>query len=179
MFASLTDSTIAQYSKPLRLWWQFCKERHDSVLCPSISSVLEFLSFCFSNAGSYSILNTYRSAISLISSDDVGFQPLVKRFFRGVTALKPQQPRYDFIWDPSPVIVHLASLYPHEELFLKLISRKLVTLLVLTTAQRMQTFSQPSNVPISSSRTAWSESRLDLKPRESGNPSPCSSSNYS
>lgn len=53
--------------------------------------------------------------------------------------MKPQRPRYDYIWDPSPVIAHLASLYPHEELSLEVISRKLVTLLALSTAQRMQT----------------------------------------
>lgn len=53
--------------------------------------------------------------------------------------MKPQRPRYDYIWDPSPVIAHLASLYPHEELSLVVISRKLVALLALSTAQRMQT----------------------------------------
>lgn len=51
--------------------------------------------------------------------------------------LKPQRPRYDFIWDPSPVITYLATLYPHTELSLELVSKKLITLLAFTSAQRM------------------------------------------
>lgn len=146
--ASLTESTIAQYAKPLRLWWYFCKEKQVNCFSPPVSSALEFLSSSLSNIGSYSTLNTYRAAISLLSSDEIGSHPLVRRFFRGVAALKPQGLRYEFIWDPSPVITHLASLYLHEDLSLERISRKLVTLLALTTAQRMQTLAaiQLSNV---------------------------------
>ncbi|KMQ86317.1 tyrosine recombinase [Lasius niger] len=138
--ASITASTVAQYTKPLRLWWYF-----------SLSDI-----------GWYTTLNTYRSAISLLSSDEIGSHPLVKRFFRGVAALKPQRPRYDFIWDPPPVIAHLVSLYPHENLSLELISRKLVTLLALTTAQRMQTLAaiQISNVVISDSLVTKIPARL-------------------
>ncbi|KYN15258.1 hypothetical protein ALC57_12525 [Trachymyrmex cornetzi] len=119
--------------------WYFCKKKQSNCFSPSISEALEFLSTALSNTGSYSTLNSYRAAISLLSADEVGLHPLVKRFFRGVATLKPQCPRYDFVWDPAPVIAHLASLYPYENLSLKLISEKLVTLLALTTAQRMQT----------------------------------------
>lgn len=106
---------------------------------PSISAFLHFLSSSLTNIGSYSTLNTYRSAISLLTIGEMGSHPLVRRFFKGVAALKPQRPRYEFIWDPSLVISHLATLYPHESFSLEIISRKLVTLLALTTAQRMQT----------------------------------------
>jgi len=114
---------------------------------------LEFLSASLTSVGSYTTLNTYRSAVSLISSVELGSHPLVKRFCKGVSVLKPQRPRYDFIWDPSPVINHLSSLYPHDSLSLDKISRKLVTLLALTTAQRMQTLAaiQLSNVFLSES----------------------------
>jgi len=85
----------------------------------------------------------------------VGSHSLIRRFFKGVATLKPQRPRYDFIWDPSPVIEHLSTLYRHENLSLEIISRKLllVTLLVLTMAQRMQTLVaiQISNIVISDS----------------------------
>lgn len=160
--ASITASTVAQYTKPLRLWWYFCKQKHINCFSPSVSSFLEFLSSALSDIGWYTTLNTYRSAISLLSSDEIGSHPLVKRFFRGVAALKPQRPRYDFIWDPPPVIAHLVSLYPHENLSLELISRKLVTLLALTTAQRMQTLAaiQISNVVISDSLVTKIPARL-------------------
>jgi len=144
---------LAQYTKPLRLWWCFCKQKQVSCFAPPVSSFLDFLSSCFSSIGSYATLNTYRSAISLISTDEVGTHPLVKRFFKGVATLKPQRPRYDYVWDPSPVIDHLATLFPHEGLSLELLSRKLVTLLALTTAQRMQTLAaiQVSNIRLAES----------------------------
>lgn len=63
----------------------------------------------------------------------------MKRYFKCVAILKPLRPQYDFIWDPSPVIAYLVSLFPYEELALELLSLKLVSLLALTTAQRMQT----------------------------------------
>lgn len=151
MLASLSDSTVAQYTKPLRLWWQFSREKGINFFSPSVSSVLAFLASFIPHAGSYSTLNTYRSAISLISSDEVGLHPLIKRFFKGIAVLKPQKPRYEFVWDPSPVIEYLASLFPYEGLPLELITKKLITLLALTTAQRMQTLAsiQCSNIVIS------------------------------
>lgn len=160
--ASLSISTFAQYAKPLKLWWYFCKEKQINCFSPPISFFLEFLSSSFLNIGSYSTLNTYRAAISLLSADEIGSHPLVKRFFKGVAVLKPQRPRYNFIWDPSPVISHLATLYPHESLSLEIISRKLITLLALTTAQRMQTLAaiQLSNIFFSDSLVIKIPARL-------------------
>nr|XP_012236001.1 PREDICTED: uncharacterized protein LOC105680119 [Linepithema humile] len=151
--ASLSKATIAQYSKPIKLWWLFCKEKDANCFAPSVSLFLEFLSSLLERVGSYATLNTYRSAISLLSQDEIGAHPLVKRFCKGVAALKPQRPRYDYMWDPAPVISHLASLYPHEDLSLEAISLKLVTLLALTTAQRLQTLAaiQLPNVSFSDS----------------------------
>lgn len=151
--ASISGATVSQYSKPLRLWWYFCSRKGINHFAPSVSDVLEFLSSQVLESGSYSTLNSYRSAISLISSEEVGSHPIVKRFFRGVAALRPQRPRYDFVWDPSQVISHMANLYPYEDLSLECISKKLITLLALTTAQRMQTLAaiQLSNVFLSDS----------------------------
>lgn len=151
--ASITQATTSQYSKPIKLWWSFCKLNQINCFRPSVSSFLEFLALAFTEVGSYSTLNTYRSAISLITSVELGSHPLIKRFFKGVAALKPQRPRYEFVWDPSLVIAHLASYYPHDNLSLEIISRKLVTLLALTTAQRMQTLAaiRISNIRVAES----------------------------
>lgn len=144
------------------MWWSFCERNQSSLFTPPISTFLEFLSFCLSSVGSYATLNTYRSAISLISSNEIGSHPLVSRFFKGVAVLKPQRPRYDFVWDPTPVVDHLASLYPHDKFSLEIISRKLVTLLALTTAQRMQTLAaiRLSNVILSDSLVIRIPARL-------------------
>lgn len=137
--ASISEATVSQYTKPLRLWWLFCQKNRIDFFRPSVTAVLEFLAASLSNIGSYSTLNSYRSVISLISLEEMGSHPLIKRFCKGVSVLKPQRPRYNFTWDPSPVIARLTALYPHEDLSLEMVSRKLATLLALTTAQRMQT----------------------------------------
>ncbi|RLU19820.1 hypothetical protein DMN91_008379 [Ooceraea biroi] len=139
MLASLSNATIAQYTLPLKLWWRFCKERQGIFSSLSIPLILEFLSTCLSDAGSYLTLNTYYSVISLISSKDIGSHLLLKRFFRGVAALKPQRPRYVFNLDPSPAIMYLAALPPYKGLSLELACQRLVTLLALSTSQRIQT----------------------------------------
>jgi len=64
--ASLSKITIAQYAKPLRLWWTFCERNHSNYFSPPVSRVLEFLAGSLTAVRSYSTLNSYRSAISLI-----------------------------------------------------------------------------------------------------------------
>lgn len=51
----------------------------------------------------------------------------------------PPRPRYDYVWDPAPVITKLATLYPHESLALEAVTRKLILLLALGTGQRILT----------------------------------------
>lgn len=79
-------------------------------------------------AGSFSSLNTVRAAISLVSHNAIGDDPLIRHFCKGASILKPSKPRYDYIWDPAPVILKLGSLFPHEELSLEKITKKLVLL---------------------------------------------------
>lgn len=62
----------------------------------------------------------------------------VKRLFKEIAILKPQ-PLYIFTWDPFPVATYLATLYPYDTFSLEIVFKKLVTLLALMTAQRMQT----------------------------------------
>lgn len=65
----------------------------------------------------------------------------MRRFFKGVSVLKPSKPKYALTWDPTPVITYLASLWPQEDLRLELLTHKLATLLILASMQRVQTLS--------------------------------------
>lgn len=121
----ISRATIAQYSKPLRLKWFFCNQRRINCFAPSETAVLEFLSFFFLRSGSYSILNSYRSATSLICTEKVNLHPLVRRFFKGVTTLRPQKARYNFVWHPFQFSSYLVTLYPYKELSLELSSKNL------------------------------------------------------
>lgn len=51
-------------------------------------------------------------------------------------------PRYSATWDTSVVLNFLIQWYPNEGLTLEKLSKKLITLLALSTAHRMQTFSK-------------------------------------
>lgn len=101
--------------------------------------MLSLLAKEFKKVGSYSTLNTARSVISLISRNEIGNHTLIKRFCKGVSFLKPAKPKYDYIWDPAPVISKLGNLYPHETLSLEVVTRKLVLLLALGSGQQCQT----------------------------------------
>ncbi|XP_077275913.1 uncharacterized protein LOC143904826 [Temnothorax americanus] len=135
LLASLSESTIKQYSYSLRFWWNYCHHHRLSLYSPSVAHFLQFLAQELPNIFSYSTLNTMRSAISLISQNEIGNYPTIKRFCRGISTLKPPRPRYDFVWNPAPVIAKLSSIYPYEG-----VSLKLILLLALATGHRAQTF---------------------------------------
>ncbi|KYN17567.1 hypothetical protein ALC57_10144 [Trachymyrmex cornetzi] len=135
----LAPATVQQYTKPLRDWWNFCQTRYLSPFTPTAGVTLEFLATILKSAGSYSKINTARSAISLISSNAIGENPLIKRFCKGVSTSMLQRPKYEYVWNPAPVIRKLASDFPHQNLSLERLTRKLVMLLALSTGQRCQT----------------------------------------
>ena len=90
---------------------------------------------------SYSTLNVYRAATSLLTFNELGNDPGISRFFIGISNLKPAQPIYDYTWDPSLVLENRSKGPPNKNLSLEQLSKKLVILLALTTAQRVQTLS--------------------------------------
>ena len=98
-------------------------------------------------------LNTYRSAISLISPNKIGEDILISRFLKGVFRLKPTKPKYEVTWDVSVVLNYLKTLYPLDVLSLKDLTLKTITLLALSTAHRAQTLAaiKISNIHITNS----------------------------
>ena len=141
MIASISSSTLKQYNRPIKLWWNYCRNQK---ICPytcNKTHVLEFLSSLLNKINTYSTLNCYRSALSLINFNGLGNDADIKRFCKGVSVMKPSRPKYNYTWDPITVIKYLASYYPNSELSLEKLTKKLVTLLALITAQRVQTLS--------------------------------------
>lgn len=105
--------------------------------------VLNFLSENFHRGVGYESVNTARSALSalgiVLEGSRAGAHPLVSRFMRGVFNLRPSCPRYTETWDIRPVLIHLRSLFPVHQLSLKDLTLKLVMLMALTQAARVQT----------------------------------------
>lgn len=142
MISSLSPSSLKQYNVAFKKWWGYCHSNKIDFFKAPIPTLLQFLTEQLSkHAASYSTLNTYRAALAIIYGKQFSGGDLVTRFFKGVYRTKPSLPKYSVTWDPNIVLDHLSNLYPNEELALELITKKLVTLLALSTAQRVQTLS--------------------------------------
>lgn len=146
LLASWRDGTKSQYKSYIKRWCSFCSRRCTDPCNPVIAEVLEFLLSLHDSKLGYSAINTARSALSSflpdITSGTIGNTPLVKRFLKGIFAMNPPLPRYNCIWDVEQVLKYLRSLFPLENLNLKELTLKLVMLIALTTAQRVQSLHQ-------------------------------------
>ena len=139
MLSSIAESTLKQYEKPLRLWWLHCQAHNTSPFEANMPNVMIFLNEQQKTVNSYSSLNICRSAISLLMSNELGKHSDVNRYFRGIAKEKPKRARYSHTWDPSKVLDQINSWQKNESLSLEALSKKLVMLLALATAQRAQT----------------------------------------
>ena len=91
----------------------------------------------------YDSVNTARGALSalgiMVDGCRAGNHPLVNRFMRGVFNLRPPTPRYAMTWDVKFVLQKIRNMEPLHTLSLKDLSLKLVMLMALTQAARIQT----------------------------------------
>ncbi|XP_030765284.1 uncharacterized protein LOC115889439 [Sitophilus oryzae] len=140
MVNSLAPATIMQYNVTFKLWWQFCQKSQISPFLGNISDVLRFLQSLLNSTGNiYGTFNSHRSALSLILSRDLGVDNSIKRFMKGIFRTRPPKPKYKFIWDPQQVLYFLEKVVTTGDSSLKMLSSKLVTLMALSTGQRIQT----------------------------------------
>ncbi|KAJ8914836.1 hypothetical protein NQ315_014849 [Exocentrus adspersus] len=139
LISSLSKNTIAQYNTVYKKWWQFCNEKEFSLYTPTTFNILEFLNSEYKRGARYATLNTERSAINLLLTEPKADEKLINRFLKGIFRMHPTFPKYNATWDPYPVLQHLSQLMPLETLSLEQLTYKLVTLLALSTAHRLQT----------------------------------------
>lgn len=132
---------MKQYDTALKNWWIFCQKQSIDPYQASIPYILTFLSERFNSGSSYGTINSVRSALSLLMGPRIGNDDRVKRFVKGVYRSRPPKPKYNVTWDPGQVLNYLALSYPNEDIGLEKLTRKLVTLLALTTGHRVQTLS--------------------------------------
>lgn len=121
----------------------FCDERQINSIQPSLSSVLDFLTDLFEQGLSYSSINCARSALSafgvMFNGITVGSNATIIRFMKGVFNLRPTVVKYCKTWDVSKVLCYLQKLSPVKFLSLKDLTLKLVMLIALSSACRVQT----------------------------------------
>ena len=107
--------------------------------CPTVITLIAFLTHMFNKGIGFSQINTARSAISVLyslSGPRLGDDPLVSRCMRGVQSLRQPQPKYPILWDVSVLLLHLQGWNVST---LRDMSMKLVTLLAVLSAQRLHT----------------------------------------
>lgn len=122
-------------------WQKYSQEKELDMFSPKNTDIIQFLTGKFGEGLSYGSLNSMRAAISLISRNDLSKDLLLSRFFRGIFKKKPSKPRYSSTWDTEQVLNYIEQLDTLESLKLKELSEITVTLLILTTAHRLQTLS--------------------------------------
>lgn len=139
---SWRKSTQKQYATYIQKWLLFSGERKISAIRPTTPQIIEFFTSLFDAGLKYSAIGTARSALSTFISVcsnkaiDLGNDPLVKRFMKGVFNKRPSLPRYTSIWDPEIVLQYLKSM--GSDLSLQQSTYKCVMLLALLTGQRGQ-----------------------------------------
>lgn len=141
LVASLADASIKQYASPLKAWWEYCLKAQIDPHRGTENDLLSFLTKKFEAGASYGTLNTARSAVSLISINEIATNGVSTRFFKGIFRLRPTKAKYEKTWDPSVVLRTLAGHCAVGDSNLQKISEKLVTLMALATAHRIQTLS--------------------------------------
>jgi len=141
MVNSITEATLKQYQSVLKCWWKFAHDKGWDIYNAKTTDILSFLAKRFNDGASYSVLNTSRSAISLISVRDISQDRLISRFLKGVFRKRPIKPKYPSTWDTAPVLTYMENLPSMAHLKLKEATEKLTTLLALSTAHRLQTLS--------------------------------------
>lgn len=145
IISSCSKGTWNQYEVYIVKWLEYCSKKKVSIFDPPVEAGLDFLAELAKNGLGYSAVNTARSALSFllneINGKSFGENKLVGRLMKGVYRLKPPLPKYTAVWDTSNVLNTILSWKENNELDLKLLTHKLVCLLALTTAQRVQTLS--------------------------------------
>ncbi len=136
--------------------------------------ILEFLSFLHSSGKSYSSVNIHRSMLSMtldpLDSTPIGQHPLVIRLLKGCYNTNPPKPRYNAIWNVEQVLNFMREKGDNSCLDLPSITKKLATLLAITTWLRT---AELASLDPSSMKQQSSGVRLSLsKPRKTQSSGP-------
>lgn len=151
LISSLAPSTLKQYDTAFKKWFIFCNKVGQDPLTVTTNYLLIFLKQEFDKGAAYGTLNSTRSALALIASNNISTHPLLKRFFKGLFRMRPSRPKYNETWNIDPVLTEIKKLHPVETLKLQQLTEKLAMLLALSTGHRIQTLSKIDIADISES----------------------------
>ena len=123
--ASRRSSTSKQYGSYFKKWVHFCSEQQIDAINPSLNEILTFLTHLSRSKLGYSSINFAKSILSslfsLLYKRDIGTEPLIRHFMKGIFNMKPSLLRFVNTWNVQTVITYLDSLNTLE-VSLKLLS---------------------------------------------------------
>ena len=138
-------STKKTYTTYLRQWITFCVHRKISVFNPKLQQVCTFLRSLADEGLGYRAMNTARSALATIlpmfEVYEMGKHPVICWIIKGVYERNPPKVKYMGFWDVNKVFQLIKGWGRNEELILslRLLTFKVVMVLLLVTSQRGQT----------------------------------------
>ena len=136
-------STQKQYHVYIEKWNVFCKKRKTNPLCTTVVLIVDFLMELFEAGLGYSAINTARSALSAYTSigedGQIGNDPIISRFVRGIFQIRTPLPKYTNTLDVEILHKFFMNQKDNEEMTLKDLTRKLCALILIESAQRIQT----------------------------------------
>lgn len=143
IMSSWSKSTQQKYATYINQWLSFCESNGTNYLHATTKDGLKYLTQVFNNGRHYHTVAAARSALSSIipSTNGIlfGEQPLVTKFVKGVSKLRPPFPKYSSVWDAGKVLDFFRSLPDNQQMTLKQLTLKVTTLLCLVLCQRAQT----------------------------------------
>lgn len=126
----------ALVSRMAYVWEKYASQKLSSVARDLLLTSWRTKSDLHGEGYQSSSLNVFRSAISLahnkMDSVEVGKHPTIACLLKEAYHVRPPLPRYTSTWDVDKVFKILKGLGPTETLNLKLLTYKLIMLLVLT-----------------------------------------------
>ena len=140
--ASWRATTHKQYNVYIKKWKEFCIEKQVDPLHSTVDTVLGFLTKLFELGLGYSVINTARSALSAytdLEKYQVGNHPSIMSFVKGSYQLRTPLPKYYNTWDVAKLLNYFKEDKDNDKLDLKDLTRKLCALLLIASAQRVQT----------------------------------------
>ena len=143
IMASWTEGTKKQYNTCAKRWMEFCSMSKVSAIEASVEQSMEFLAMLFEKNLSFSAMNTARSMLSVILKPldgmKSGNQSLLRRFMKGVLRSISSLSKCTVTYDVNIVLQYLGHLPTCQDVSLKHLTERLVTLLALLSGHRCQT----------------------------------------
>ena len=137
--ASLRLSTHCKCNSYVKQWTSYSK----NIGCIEVSHVLDFLSGMFDKGHAYSTINSTKCAIATIvhipSYNSLNKHLLINKYMTGVFNLRPPKPKLSFVWDINILFWYFEQQGDNNLLSDKLLTQKLLILLLLIGAHRIST----------------------------------------